>query len=83
MQFTLRRLLLSITLIALGVFSATLWVPFMNGAFASLSVFGQCVILVFCWSIAAFICGGIGCLFNRTLVGIAVGYILLLVAMLI
>ena len=82
-QFTLKRLLLAMTLIAVGLASATLPWRLSNSEYARLPYVLQLVTVVFFWSCGAIIGGGFGVLFRRPKAGALAGFaVSLLVAVL-
>ena len=77
-QFSLKRLLLSTAVIAVGMSGAVLPWRLSNQEFTNLPVIGQAAVLVLFWSCGALIGGGIGYLFRQTVAGVLAGYVVLL-----
>jgi hypothetical protein len=82
-RFSLRTLLVATALISIGIGGACLPFRISILTFDSLPFIGQAAVYCLYSSSGAFICGGIGALFQRTIQGVCVGYLLLLALMLI
>ena len=79
-QFTLKKLLTSVTMISIGIASASL--PMRESQWEHLPGELQTVFLTLFLSSPALIGGGVGVLFDRVGMGVVGGYMLILLSML-